>query len=270
MYKMVVSDLDGTLLNSKKQLSDKTIQIIKELQKKDIFFVMATGRLDVMTKAYVKQIPNTKYVVGCDGAMIRDMSSKELIYSNEISSEVCKKTFDICKESGLSYYVFAEEALVGDNPENERLKIHTEFNKNVPEEQQMPIVFVDDLKTYVENHRVYKIVASHQDKNYLDEVAEVIKAETGADAIRSGARVLGIKQKGVSKADALIHLTESLGIDMKDVVAFGDEVNDIEMLKAVGYGVAMGNADDGVKACTNHMTRTNDKDGVAVVLEQLF
>ena len=105
----------------------------------------------------------------------------------------------------------------------------------------------DDLNEYVNDHIIYKIVVSHNDTSYLDKVAEVIKKETDADAIRSGKKVLAVKARGVSKAEAIKKLAQKLGILIKDIIAFGDEVNDIEMLTLVGLGIAMENADDVVQ-----------------------
>ena len=127
-----------------------------------------------------------------------------------------------------------------------------------------------DLNEYVKEHIIYKIVVSHNDKNYLDKVAEVVKKETDADAIRSGKKVLAVKAMGVSKAEAIKKLAQKLGIWIKDIIAFGDEVNDIEMLTLVGLGIAMENADDVVKEAADQIAGSNDQDGVGKELEKIF
>ena len=129
---------------------------------------------------------------------------------------------------------------------------------------------VDDLNEYVNDHIIYKIVVSHNDTSYLDKVAEVIKKETDADAIRSGKKVLAVKARGVSKAEAIKKLAQKLGIWIKDIIAFGDEVNDIEMLTLVGLGIAMENADDVVKEAADQIAGRNDQDGVGKELEKIF
>ena len=129
---------------------------------------------------------------------------------------------------------------------------------------------VNDLNEYVNDHVIYKIVVSHNDTSYLDKVAEVIKKETDADAIRSGKKVLAVKAMGVSKAEAIKKLAQKLGILIKDIIAFGDEVNDIEMLTLVGLGIAMENADDVVKEAADQIAGSNDQDGVGKELEKIF
>ena len=129
---------------------------------------------------------------------------------------------------------------------------------------------VDDLNEYVNDHIIYKIVVSYNDTSYLDKVAEVIKKETDADAIRSGKKVLAVKARGVSKAEAIKKLAQKLGILIKDIIAFGDEVNDIEMLTLVGLGIAMENADDVVKEAADQIAGSNDQDGVGKELEKIF
>lgn len=270
MYRMVVTDLDGTLLNSQKQVSDGNAQAIMRLKDDETVFVMATGRSDVMTRAYTKQLKNADIVIGCDGAVIRNVRTGEILYENHLSSETCHKTFKICEKYGLQYYVFAKDELVSDDPKNERFLIHQKFNQTVEKEEQIPMQVVDDLKEYVKDHIVYKIVVSHNDTHYLDKVAEVVKKETDADAIRSGKRVLAVKARGVSKAEAVKKLAQKLDISMDEVIAFGDEVNDIEMLKLAGLGIAMENADDAVKQAADKIAGNNDQDGVGKELEQIF
>lgn len=270
MYRMVVTDLDGTLLNDQKQVSKANAKAIQKLKDQNITFVMATGRSDVMTRAYTKQLKNADIVIGCDGAIIRNIRTGEILYENHLSSETCHKTFEICQKYGLQYYVFAKDELVSDNPQNERFLIHQKFNQTVEKDQQIPMQVVDDLKEYVKDHIVYKIVVSHNDTNYLDKVAGVVKRETDADAIRSGKRVLAVKARGVSKAEAIKKLAQVLEISIKNIIAFGDEVNDIEMLKLVGLGIAMENAEDAVKQAADVIAGNNDQDGVGKELEKIF
>lgn len=270
MYRMVVTDLDGTLLNNKKQVSEGNAEAIRKLKDQDTVFVMASGRSDVMTRAYTKQLKNADIVIGCDGAIIRNIRNGEILYENHLSSETCHKTFKICQKYNLQYYVFAKDELVSDDPENERFLIHQKFNQTVEEDEQIPMQVVDDLDQYVDDHIIYKIVVSHNDTQYLDKVAEVVKKETDADAIRSGKRVLAVKARGVSKAEAVKKLAQVLEISIKDIIAFGDEVNDIEMLKLVGLGIAMENADDVVKEAADVIAGNNDQDGVGKELEKIF
>ena len=223
-----------------------------------------------MTRAYTKQLKNANIVIGCDGAVIRNIRTGEILYENHISSETCHKTFKICQKYGLQYYVFAKDELVSDDPENERFLIHQKFNQTVNEDEQIPMQIVSDLDEYVDDHIVYKIVVSHDNTQYLDEVAEVVKKETDADAIRSGKKVLAVKAMGVSKAEAIKKLAQKLGILIKDIIAFGDEVNDIEMLTLVGLGIAMENADDVVKEAADQIAGSNDQDGVGKELEKIF
>ena len=260
MYRMVVTDLDGTLLNNKKQVSEANVKAIQNLKDQNITFVMATGRSDVMTRAYTKQLKNVDIVIGCDGAVIRNIRTGEILCENHLRSETCHTTFEICKKYGLQYYVFAKDELVSDDPQNE----------TVEEDEEIPMKIVNDLNEYVNDHIIYKIVVSHNDTSYLDKVAEVIKKETDADAIRSGKKVLAVKAMGVSKAEAIKKLAQKLGILIKDIIAFGDEVNDIEMLTLVGLGIAMENADDVVKEAADQIAGNNDQDGVGKELEKIF
>ena len=149
MYRMVVTDLDGTLLNNKKQVSEANVKAIQNLKDQNITFVMATGRSDVMTRAYTKQLKNVDIVIGCDGAVIRNIRTGEILCENHLRSETCHTTFEICKKYGLQYYVFAKDELVSDDPQNERFLIHQKFNQTVEEDEEIPMQIVDDLNEYI-------------------------------------------------------------------------------------------------------------------------
>lgn len=113
---------------------------------------MATGRSDVMTRAYTKQLKNVDIVIGCDGAVIRNIRTGEILCENHLRSETCHTTFEICKKYGLQYYVFAKDELVSDDPQNERFLIHQKFNQTVEEDEEIPMQIVDDLNEYVNDH----------------------------------------------------------------------------------------------------------------------
>lgn len=194
MYRMVVTDLDGTLLNNKKQVSETNVKAIQNLKDQNITFVMATGRSDVMTRAYTKQLKNVDIVIGCDGAVIRNIRTGEILYENHLRSETCHTTFEICKKYGLQYYVFAKDELVSDDPQNERFLVHQKFNQTVEEDEEIPMQIVDDLNEYVNDHIIYKIVVSHNDTSYLDKVAEVIKKKRMQMPFVLGKKSLQLKQ----------------------------------------------------------------------------
>ena len=156
MYRMVVTDLDGTLLNNKKQVSEANVKVIQNLKDQNITFVMATGRSDVMTRAYTKQLKNVDIVIGCDGAVIRNIRTGEILCENHLRSETCHTTFEICKKYGLQYYVFAKDELVSDDPQNERFLVHQKFNQTVEEDEEIPMQIADDLNEYVNDHIIYK------------------------------------------------------------------------------------------------------------------
>ena len=187
-----------------------------------------------------------------------------------MASETCHTTFEICKKYGLQYYVFAKDELVSDDPQNERFLVHQKFNQTVEEDEEIPMQIADDLNEYVNDHIIYKIVVSHNDTSYLDKVAEVIKIPNFcasfliASALETPLALTARTFFPERMASA------SVSFLIKDIIAFGDEVNEIEMLTLVGLGIAMENADDVVKEAADQIAGRNDQDGVGKELEKIF
>ena len=170
----------------------------------------------------------------------------------------------------MQYYVFAKDELVSDDPQNERFLIHQKFNQTVEEDEEIPMRIVDDLNEYIKEHIIYKIVVSHNDQKLFRQSSRSGQKERMRMPFVLGKKVLAVKAMGVSKAEAIKKLAQKLGIWIKDIIAFGDEVNDIEMLTLVGLGIAMENADDVVKEAADQIAGSNDQDGVGKELEKIF
>ena len=269
MYRMVVTDLDGTLLNNKKQVSEANAKAIQNLKDQNITFVMATGRSDVMTRAYTKQLKNIDIVIGCDGAVIRNIRTGEILYENHLRSETCHTTFEICKKYGLQYYVFAKDELVSDDPQNERFLIHQKFNQTVEEDEEIPMQIVDDLNEYVENFDPNKFLISAP-ADYLKTQFEDFRLPFGdmLTICTSAPFYIEVVDNGIDKGSALRDLSEQMHVSKDEIIAFGDEMNDLTMLQFAGCGVAMGNAVKPIRLIADKITASNDDDGIAVTLEK--
>ncbi|MGV8980165.1 Cof-type HAD-IIB family hydrolase [Clostridium sp.] len=267
-YKLVVTDMDGTFLNSKDEISEENIKIVKELNKRGILFSIATGRLDTMIKPYLKQIGNNNPVISCNGALVRNVSKGEFYHAQIMETEGFTKVIDICKANNLIFSVYCEYTVYSESTEG-RIKYFIERNEILSEEDKVAIKIVNNIYTDIDE-KIFKILVSNEDSGVLERVREQIDKISGIEAIKSSSSLLDVMATGVTKGNALKNLAEILKIKREEIIAIGDNHNDISMLKYAGYSIAVGNAEQAVKDIADLVTVSNDEDGVAKALREVL
>jgi len=267
-FKLVVTDMDGTFLNSKDEISEENLKIVKELNERGILFSIATGRLDTMIKPYLRQIGNNNPVISCNGALVRNLSKGEFYHAQIIEGEDFTKIIDICKKNALIFAVYCEYTVYSESTEG-RIKYFAERNESLCEEEKVAIKIVDNIYTDIDE-KVFKILVSNDNSKLLECVEEEINKIPGIEAIKSSSNLLDIMAEGVTKGNALKDLAEILKIKREEIIAIGDNHNDISMLQYAGYSIAVGNAEQVVKDIVDLVTVSNDEDGVAKALRQVL
>jgi Cof subfamily protein (haloacid dehalogenase superfamily) len=267
-YKLVVTDMDGTFLNSKDEISDENLKIVKELNERGILFSIATGRLDTMIKPYLRQIGNNNPVISCNGALVRNVTKGEFYHAQIIEGENFLKVLDICKANELIFAVYCEYTVYSESLEG-RIKYFETRNKSLCEEEKVAIKIVDNIYTDI-NEKVFKVLVTNDSSELLERVKEEINKIPGIEAVKSSSNLLDIMTQGVTKGNALKDLAEILKIKREEIIAIGDNHNDISMLEYAGYAIAVGNAEQAVKDIADLVTDSNDEDGVAKALRQVL
>jgi Cof subfamily protein (haloacid dehalogenase superfamily) len=268
-YKLVVSDMDGTLLNSVGKVSEETENVLKELMTKGVHVAVATGRIFTSARVYAKYLGITTPIIACNGAIVRNLSDGITIYENHITREDCMKILDICKKYNLYFHFYTDDIFYTESLEFTSIK-YSEWNKTLKEEDQIDIRLVEDPYAVVQNseEEFYKFVIIDDNKELLEKVRMEIEAIPTLECSKSWHNNLEIMNRGVNKGTAVERLAKSLGVKPEEVICFGDNENDISMLQYAGLGVAMGNAEDHVKANAKYVTDSNDLDGVANALKK--
>jgi Cof subfamily protein (haloacid dehalogenase superfamily) len=268
-YKLIVSDMDGTLLNSVGKISDETESVLKELMAKGIHVAVATGRIFTSAKVYAKYLGITTPIIACNGAIVRNLSDNTTIYENHISRENCINILDICKKYNLYFHFYTNDIFYTESLEYTSIK-YSEWNKTLKEEEQIDIRLVEEPYDVIKNsnEEFYKFVIIDDDIKLLEQVRREIETIPTLECSKSWHNNLEIMNRGVSKGIAVARLAKSLGVKPEEVICFGDNENDISMLEFAGLGVAMGNAEDHVKASAKYVTDSNDHDGVANALKK--
>lgn len=268
--RMIGLDLDGTLLDSNKVFTEYSRRVIGEAIKRGVIVLPATGRPVSGIPKDIMEFPGIRYVLTSNGARVLDMKTGEVLYEHLIPYETGKKLMEILRRFDAVLEIYYEG--IGYTG-IEDLKRVEQYMPSAPMVQYIrdtrrPVEDVWEM--YCREHRpADKIQALFAD---MDERAAAFAAVRGElpeiEACGALSNNLEANGKGTGKGIALLKLGEILGIPREDIMACGDGANDIDMIRKAGFGVAMSNAIDEVKAAADYVTLSNDEDGVAKAIER--
>ncbi len=281
-YKLIASDLDGTLLNDELTISERNIAAIKAYCEAGGIFTISTGRSPEATKRYAQVIGLDKSGVDmvCNiGSMIVNAKTMEVKSVAAVDNAVAKSLI----EYGEPRSTYAQVYELSGLKIKERTFKTDAYCRSVGAEAEI----VGDLKQYVDDKKrtVIKVLLIVDQRN-VGEIMRDLKQKFGnLNFVQSTAPLLqNLKEEGedfqptmiecfsneADKGLAVKAVAKSYGIDMKDVAVFGDSYNDISMIETAGFGVAMGNAQDAVKKSADYVADTNNNDGLAKVIETVI
>ena len=261
MYKLIASDMDGTLLSSERTISERTIKAIRELKAKGVKFVLCTGRALPAIKKYQDILKIMEPVILCNGAEAFDVANNKVIFQKTIDFESAKCIWEEGVKRNTEIYFWAGNELYT-NFLNDKIydytdDHHTEFKK------------LTDFDT-VKDKKFLKFIWDDTPENisrYKKEMDEMGLCDK-VNYCTSMAVYLEFFNKETDKGAAIKELQKFYNIKREEVIAIGDGNNDIEMIKYAGLGVAMGNAADSIKNIADYVTSTNDEDGVYEVINK--
>jgi phosphoglycolate phosphatase (TIGR01487 family) len=236
--KLIALDMDGTLLNNKGQISEANRQAIKEAQEKGIFVVLSTGRSINTSRDHADSLELTSYLITVNGSEIWD-ENRKLVERNLVKSELIQWMWELSQQHNAKFWAISTER---------------NWNNEMPEDLHT----VEWLK-----------FGFHIDDDATRElIFKQLKEKDEFELSNSTLQNIEVNPKGISKAKGLELVCQRLGIAMKNVMAVGDSLNDLAMIKASGLGVAMGNAQEAVKEAADWVTATNEEDGVAKAIRK--
>ncbi len=269
MFKLIVSDMDGTLLTDKKEITESTKQAIGKLNQHGAHFTIATGRIYPAAKMYSDDLGITTPMICCNGAVIIDPVSDEVLYGHVIDKETGIAVIDICEKYGVYYHLYDKDTIYS-NVLERVIAYFREVSKNLPEKYQVKTKVVPDTRALFDETSIYKVGIHYDNTEKALEMRKELEALSGVSGFKSLDVMYDVMARGANKGTALTQLCESLDIPLSQVVAFGDNENDLEMLQTAGFGIAMENAEDFVKEVADHVTYPNESEGVRLAIEELF
>lgn len=264
MYKLVAIDIDGTLLRNDKTLSDKNRNAINKAVKMGIKVVITTGRPVLGIMNYLKDldlIGENEYAIADNGATVYDTKNFSLIHEKALTGKDIKYIYSYMKKDNNEIELHVPE---GGLVEKDSGTICTKKRK-----PYMDIKTVDIMKHVKDEDKIFKILVFAEEKT-IEESYKNIPSELleKYSAIRALNNMFEFMYKGSTKASGIEVLRKYLGIEKEQIIAIGDEMNDLDMIEYAGLGVAMGNARAEVKSKADFITKSNEEDGVAYVLEK--
>ncbi len=256
--KLIAVDLDGTLFGGDHEIADRTAAVLQAVADRGHTVVVVTGRSAYSAMCRLAALPSSSRVVCSNGAYEVDLQSGAMRWSQSLSA-----TSVVSMRSKILHHLpqasFGWESLQGLNYEakftEEAGGAHTLEQGGLQEEFGSGEV----LKLFVRTPHLQRGALQTEVEKSLNNQAEVST---------SGVPFVEITAPGTNKASGLASVAESLGINVNHIIAFGDNLNDLPMLRWAGEGVAMGNAVAAVKAIADTHTSSNDAHGVAALLEQ--
>lgn len=264
--KLLVLDLDGTLTNSQKEVTPKTLAALQKLQQAGHMIVLASGRPTAGIRRIAEVLElNVKggYVLAFNGARIIDWKTGEVIFQQTLNHRYLPRLYDAAVKYGLTIMTYRDEYAVAGTAIN----AYSEFEAKI---NHMILTPVEHFVEYVD-FPVNKCLMSGEPKQ-IKACEEELLPELGdsLSIFKSEDFFLEIMAKNINKAASLDRLVKEIGMTREQVVCCGDGYNDISMLQYAGIGVAMANAKDIVKEAADVITGSNDEDGLVPIIEQYF
>ena len=264
-YKLVVSDLDGTIKDSEQPIHPFTLETFSKLDELGIHFTLASGRSLASLRVYAEQLNVRIPMVLANGCVVQSLNG-EIHHHEYMPDLVTRQLFEITDRENSDMVVFADEQLYFKRMTPNIERIFGRIRDDVTE-----IGSWDMMGDHIQSVNKFMII-DWENLDRLDRLEEIFAQELDgkAEYLRTNIHHLEIMPKGVSKASGLEVLTKMLGITMREILAFGDFDNDAEMLKAVGFGAAVANATDNVKQNANQVIGSCSDNGPAVFLNELI
>jgi Cof subfamily protein (haloacid dehalogenase superfamily) len=267
MYKAIFIDIDGTLRDNNKNISDRTVNVIKSITDKGIQVVLCSGRQQKYIENISRYCNASKFVISSTGGSIYDYENDQLMYANSMDKDAVISLYKIAQNADVRFLMNAPDNIV---------TTKVKYNDGLEKLLEEPI------ETFVNNNSVFQCTVGDNEylkiKKIIPSIEQVVNCEIKAmhrslkddSAPKTGYIYCDVSNETTSKGKAVRKFCEIFGIKKEETIAIGDDSNDVSMFKEVGLSVAMGNANDKIKEIADVVTLSNEEDGVAIFLEKLF
>lgn len=268
MIKLLASDIDGTIVYKDNKISSKNIEAIEKLNKTDIIFTICTGKTYLLMKELCKKI-NAKYGIFGNGTQIIDLKTGEELERNAIQKQEVEKCIDISNKNNLHVHIYTDNKIIAQDSLD-----YMAYRNYILYKGSINFEVVENLKQYIKEKKpsVLKLIISGE-KDLSD-----IKQELSKDRNLTVTRIkkyneykdkiiekeyeyLDIVPQNINKYSSLKRLCNYLNISKEEVMAIGDNINDIDMIENAKIGVAIGGCYEEIIKKASYVTKNSAKDG---------
>lgn len=286
MYKFIAIDIDGTLLNSNGELTERTKEILKRVANNNIRIVLTSGRVTTSVKAIASQINADRYMICDNGASIYDVEEEKTVWSKNINKSTVLDLIQTCIDNNIYYMVFTDKEIIVKDLRHMALAFYKQRH-NCKDEATGITQFKYAGLEYISKVEspIRRIVVCDEDRVIYNSIVKKLQQFEGIDLlaaphitnkiIKEGDKetllsysYAEILPKGANKWGAIKELIQNIGVEESEVMAIGDNFNDISMIENAGLGVAMNNGSSVAKEVARVVAPSNDEDGVATILER--
>lgn len=268
-YHAIAFDLDGTLLSSQATILDSSKQAIKTAQAKGLKVFIVTGRHHTAVRPYYVELGLDTPVVCCNGTYLYDFKSDQILASNPLTAEQATFLVNSAKEYGIHTAIYTRDAMVYEelNPHFAKLQ---KWVASCPESVRPNVHQVESFQALIDSGvTIWKVLISDPSQAKMQNFVEKLPLEQFSPEWSWVDRA-DITRTGNSKGNCLAELLKREQIDPKNVIAFGDNFNDISMLSLVGMGIAMGGSEPEVQQNAKYVIGSNNEDSIAQALADLL
>lgn len=267
--KLIVCDMDGTLLDSRKQISRVSMATLEKAREKGIFTTICSGRVHSMLSFYSNLLKIEGPLIAANGAVIYDTRVDKILFQKTVEPEAARALLMFCGQNEMDYSLLtAKSCFFSRN--SVRLRRFEQYNKiaraaGLP---AIPLRFFSSDYSEALSGDIYKILVYELQEGQKKQTETYLERHTELTWTSSEEGLLDISASGVNKGEGVRRLARILGISADEICIFGDYCNDIPMMEQAGLPIAMGNAHESVKKAALAVTASNDEDGVARGIEK--
>lgn len=272
MVKLLAIDVDGTLVNTEKQISVQNFEAIQYAVSKGVTVVLNSGRPHLSIRQYAIQLGLEGPIISSNGALVRESSTGTKLLQLPIVYDDYSEAYRAAKDMGCKLSIYSGDRVLTESGD---ALFNFYFNDccRLPTELRFPVEIVPDLllDKQAVTEPIYKIeISGLNEKNsslFHERLSKIVGLNATdcdySNVFHCEYKGMEITHKGAGKGKGLAYLAESIGINRSEVMAIGDSPNDVSMLRFAGVPYVMGNAKDSLKALFPNVTASNTESGVA-------